>query len=110
MDIDLRPVLDNESCGEATEESRKKCEEKLRTLFEKYGVSEDDGFTVANSILDYIQHAMDDTYDVALKGGAELGEMKGYKSAMDEAKMAAGQMALENIAKMSVGIGIDDNA
>jgi hypothetical protein len=38
-------------------------------------VSEEDGFKVANGIVAYLEHALNDTYDTALEGRAELGEI-----------------------------------
>ena len=75
MKIDLRPVLDQEYWNEDTEETRKNCEDNLKELFAKYNVSEEDGFKVANGIAAYLEHALNDTYDMALEGRAELGEI-----------------------------------
>lgn len=76
MEVDLRPVLDQEYWNDDTEKNRKECEANLKELFAKYNVSEEDGFKVANGIVAYLEHALNDTYDTALEGGAELGEIK----------------------------------
>ena len=76
MKIDLHPVLDWEYWNDDTENTRKNCEAILKELFVKYNVSEEDGFKVANGIVAYLEHALNDTYDTALEGGAELGEIK----------------------------------
>ena len=107
MKIDLRPVLDQEYWNEATEESRLKCEANLKELFAKYDVSEEDGFKVANGIVTYLEHALNDTYDTALEGGAELGEIKGYKNAINEAEEAMARITAGNLVKMSNGIELD---
>ena len=106
MKIDLRPVLDQEYWNEDTEQKRKDCEANLKELFDKYNVSEEDGFKVANGIVAYLEHALNDTYDTAFEGGAELGEMKGYKSAIDEAEEAMVRITASNLVKMSNGIDI----
>lgn len=103
--LDLSPALDMEYCREKTQESRLRCEQNLRELFKKYNVSED-GFKVASSILEYIENLSLDAYDVALTGGAELGELKGYKAAMDEAEEAAAKISAANIMKMRNGVDI----
>ena len=41
-----------------------------------------------------------------LNGGAELGELKGYKIAMDEAEDAAAKITAANIMKISNGVDI----
>ena len=107
MKIDLRPVLDQEYWNEDTEKIRKECEANLKELFAKYNVSEEDGFKVANGITAYLEHALNDTYDTALEGGAELGEIKGYKSAIDEAVEAMARITASNLVKMSNGIDIE---
>lgn len=107
MKIDLRPVLDQEYWNEATEESRLKCESNLRELFAKYNVSEEDGFKVVNGILAYLENALNDTYDTALAGGAELGELKGYKGAIEEAEEAMARITASNLVKISNGIDIE---
>ena len=61
MEIDLSPVLDQEFCRGKTEESCLRCEQNLRELFEKYNVSEEDGFKLANSFLEYIENLSNDT-------------------------------------------------
>ena len=106
MKVDLRPVIDQEYWNEDTEQKRKDCEANLKELFDKYNVSEEDGFKVANGIVAYLEHALNDTYDTALEGGAELGEMKGYKSAIDEAEEAMARITVSNLVKMSNGIDI----
>ncbi|SDZ76671.1 hypothetical protein [Selenomonas ruminantium] len=107
MKIDLRPVLDQEYWNEDTEQKRKDCEANLKELFAKYNVSEEDGFKVANGIVDYLEHALNDTYDTALEGGAELGEMKGYKNAVDEAEEAVARIMVSNLVKIGNGISIE---
>ena len=107
MKVDLRPVLDQEYWNDDTEQTRKDCEANLKELFAKYNVSEEDGFKVANGIVTYLEHALNDTYDTALEGGAELGEIKGYKSAIDEAEEAMARITANNLVKMSNGIDID---
>ncbi len=107
MKIDLRPVLDQEYWNDDTEQTRKDCEINLRELFAKYNVSEEDGFKVANGIVAYLEHALNDTYDTALEGGAELGEMKGYKTAIDEAEEFMARITASNLVKMSNGIDIE---
>ena len=106
MEIDLSPALDQEFCRGKTEESRLRCEQNLSELFEKYNVSEEDGFKLANSFLEYIENLSNDTYDIVLNGGAELGELKGYKIAMDEAENAAAKITAANIMKISNGVDI----
>jgi len=107
MKIDLRPVLDQEYWNEETEQNRKECEKNLRELFAKYNVSEEDGVKVANGIVAYLEHALNDTYDTALEGGAELGEIKGYKNAIHEAEEAMARITAGNLVKMSNGIELD---
>lgn len=107
MKVDLRPVLDQEYWNDDTEKTRKECEANLKELFAKYNVSEEDGFKVANGIVAYLEHALNDTYDTALEGGAELGEMKGYKGAIDEAEEAMARITAANLVKMSNGIDIE---
>ena len=104
--LDLSPALDMEYCREKTQESRFRCEQNLRELFKKYNVSEEDGFKVASSILEYIENLSLDAYDVALTGGAELGELKGYKAALDEAEEVAVKMSAANIMKMRNGVDV----
>ena len=103
LEIDLSPALDHEFCRGKTEESRLRYEQNLRELFKKYNVSEEDGFKLANSFLEYIENLSNDTYDIALNGGAELGELKGDKAAMDEAEDAAAKITVTNIMKISNG-------
>ena len=107
MKIDLRPVLDQEYWNEETEQNRKECEKNLRELFAKYNVSEEDGVKVANGIVAYLEHALNDTYDIALEGGAERGERKGYKNAINEAEEAMARITAGNLVKMSNGIELD---
>ena len=107
MKVDLRPVLDQEYWNDDTEQTRKECESNLKELFAKYNVSEEDGFKVANGIVAYLEHALNDTYDTALEGGAELGEMKGYKGAIEEAEEAMARITASNLVKMSNGIDIE---
>ncbi len=107
MKVDLRPLLDQEYWNEETEKSRLKCEANLKDLFAKYNVSEEDGFKVANGIVAYLEHALNDTYDTALEGGAELGELKGYKGALDEAEEAMARITASSLVKMSNGIDIE---
>ncbi len=107
MKVDLRPVLDQEYWNDDTEKTRKECEANLKELFTKYKVSEEDGFKVANGIVAYLEHALNDTYDTALEGGAELGEMKGYKGAIDEAEEAMARITAANLVKISNGIDIE---
>lgn len=107
MKVNLRPVLDQEYWNEDTEKSRHKCEANLMELFAKYDVSEEDGLKVANGILAYLENALNDTYDTALTGGAELGELKGYKDAIEEAEDAIARITATNLDKMGNGIDID---
>ena len=107
MKIDLRPVLDQEYWNEDTENTRKNCEANLKELFAKYNVSEEDGFKITNGIVTYLEHALNDTYDTALEGGAELGEIKGYKNAINEAEEAMARITAGNLVKMSNGIDIE---
>ena len=107
MEVDLRPVLDQEYWNDDTEKTRKDCEANLKELFTKYNVSEEDGFKVANGIVAYLEHALNDTYDTALEGGAELGEMKGYKTAVDEAEEAVARIMVSNLVKIGNGISIE---
>lgn len=106
-EIDLRPALDQEYWNEDTEQTRKDCEANLKELFAKYNVSEEDGIKVANGIVAYLEHALNDTYDTALEGGAELGEIKGYKNAIIEAEEAMAHITAGNLVKMSNGIDIE---
>lgn len=105
--MDLRPVLDQEYWNEDTEKICLKCEDNLRELFDKYDVSEEDGFKVADGIFAYLGNALNDAYDTALTGGAELGKLKGYKGAIDEAEEAMARITAANLVKMSNGIDID---
>ena len=107
MKIELRPVLDQEFWNEDTEKIRKECEAKLKELFTKYNVSEEDGFKGANGFVAYLEHALNDTYEAALEGGVELGELKGYKSAINEAEEAMARITGGNLVKMSNGIDIE---
>ena len=107
MEVDLRPVLDQEYWNDDTEKTRKDCEANLKELFTKYNVSEEDGFKVANGIVAYLEHVLNDTYDTALEGGAELGEMKGYKTAVDEAEEAVARIMVSNLVKIGNGISIE---
>ena len=107
MNVVLRPVLDQEYWNEDTEQTRKDCEANLNELFAKYNVSEEDAFNVANGIVAYLEHALNDTYDTALEGGAELGEMKGYKNAVDEAEEAVTRIMVSNLVKIGNGISIE---
>ena len=107
MKVDLRPVLDQEYWNEDTENTRKNCEANLKELFAKYNVSEEDGFKVANGIVAYLEHALNDTYDTALEGGAELGEIKGYKNAINEAEEAMARITAGNLVRMSNGVDIE---
>lgn len=107
MKIDLRPVLDQEYWNDDTEKNRVECEANLKELFAKYNVSEEDGIKVANGIVAYLEHALNDTYDAALEGGAELGEIKGYKNAINEAEEAMAHITAGNLVKMSNGIDIE---
>ena len=107
MKVDLRPVIDQEYWNDDTEQSRKECEDNLKELFAKYNVSEEDGFKLANGIVAYLEHALNDTYDTALEGGAELGEIKGYKNAINEAEEAMARITAGNLVKMSNGIELD---
>lgn len=107
MKIDLRPVLDQEYWNKDTEQTREECEANLKELFAKYNVSEEDRFKVSNGIVAYLEHALNDTYDIALEGGAKLGELKGYKSAIDEAEEAMARITASNLVKMSNGLDIE---
>ena len=107
MKVDLRPLLDQEYWNDDTEQTRKDCEANLKELFAKYNVSEEDGFKVANGIVTYLEHALNDTYDTALESGAELGEIKGYKNAINEAEEAMAHITAGNLVKMSNGIDIE---
>ena len=107
MKIDLRPVLDQEYWNEDTEQTRKDCEANLKELFAKHNVSEEDGFKVANGIVAYLEHALNDIYDTALEGGAELGKIKGYKNAINEAEEAMARITAGDLVKMSHGIEIE---
>ena len=107
MKVDLRPVLDQEYWNDDTEQSRKECEDNLKELFAKYNVSEEDGFKLVNGIVAYLEHALNDTYDTALEGGAELGEIKGYKNAINEAEEAMARITAGNLVRMSNGVDIE---
>jgi hypothetical protein len=80
---------------------------RICDIFDKYNVSEEDGFKVANGIVAYLEHALNDTYDTALEGGTELGEIKGYKNAINEAEEAMARITAGNLVKMSNGIELD---
>ena len=62
---------------------------------------------MAYGIVAYLEHALNDTYDTALEGGAELGEIKGYKNAINEAEEAMARITAGNLVKMSNGIELD---
>lgn len=49
-----------------------------------------------------------DCYDIALAGGAELGETKGYRAALDDVHEAAEQVVLTDMVRMSYGLEVKE--
>ena len=62
---------------------------------------------MAYGIVAYLEHALNDTYDTALEGGAKLGEMKGYKGAIDEAEETMARITANNLVEIRNGIDIE---
>ena len=73
-------------------ESRRLSEAMLEEMFEKYGVPEEQQRKLAKALRDYAEGIYGDIYDMAIQAGAELGDIRGYKMAMDEAEDVAAQM------------------
>ena len=92
-DVDIGTVL-TEGLTEGTIEKRRIAEAMLDGMLEKYGVEGEVKDQLVAAIKDYADGIYGDVYDMAIQAGAELGDMRGYRKAMDEAEnVAAGMIA-----------------
>ena len=91
--VDIATVL-TEGLTEGTIEKRRIAEAVLDEVLKKYSVDEEVKDKLLVAIRDYADGIYDDVYDMAIQAGAELGDMRGYRKAMDEAEdVAAGMIA-----------------
>ena len=91
--IDISTTLE-EGISKGTLIKRKLSEDMLGAMFEKYKVSGEEQQKLIEALRDYAEGIYGDVYDMALKAGAELGDIRGYKMAVDEAEdVAAGMIA-----------------
>jgi len=96
--IDIGTVL-TEGLTEKTIDKMKRAEAMLGKMFEKYNLAEDDQRQLTEALQEYAEGIYGDVYDMALKAGAELGDMRGYRMAMAEAEDVAAGMLAEVLAK-----------
>ena len=89
--LDISTSL-KEGLSQGTMESRRLSEVMLEEMFEKYGVPEEQQRKLAKALRDYAEGIYGDIYDIAIQAGAELGDMRGYMKAVDEAEDVAAQM------------------
>lgn len=71
----------------------------LGEMFEKYGVPEEEQCKLLKVLKDYVEGIYGDVYDMAIQAGAELGDMRGYKMAMDEAEDVVTGMIVTTLMK-----------
>ena len=95
ISTDLKEGLSEKTLGH-----KKIAEAILEEIFEKYGVAEDEQRRLVEALSGYAEGIYGDVYDMALKAGAELGDMRGYRMAMDEAEDVAVGMLAEAMAKI----------
>ena len=96
--LDISTSL-KEGLSQGTIESRRLSEAMLEEMFKKYGVPKEQQLKLAKALRDYAEGIYDDVYDMALRAGAELGDIRGYKMAMDEAEDVAAQMIATTLMK-----------
>ena len=96
--IDIGTVL-TEGLTEKTIDKMKRAEAMLGEVFEKYNLAEDDQRQLTEVLQEYAEGIYGDVYDMALKAGAELGDMRGYRKATDEAKEVAAVMIAATMMK-----------
>ena len=96
--LDISTSL-KEGLSQGTMESRRLSEVMLEEMFEKYGVPEEQQRKLVKSLRAYAEGIYGDVYDMAIQAGAELGDIRGYKMAMDEAEDVAAQMIATTLMK-----------
>ena len=96
--VDISTAL-REGLSEKTMKSQKKAEAMLAEMFEKYSVSEDEQRRLVKALSGYADGIYDDVYGMAIQAGAELGDMRGYMKAVDEAEDVAAGMLAEDLMK-----------
>ena len=96
--IDISTTL-SEGLTESTMKAQAAAGELLAKLFKKYGVSAEEKEKLVAAIREYADGIYSDVYDMALDAGAELGDIRGYRQAMDEAEEAAEMLVTAMIKK-----------
>ncbi len=96
--IDISTTL-SEGLTESTMKAQADAGELLAKLFKKYGVSAEEKEKLVAAIREYADGIYSDVYDMALDAGAELGDIRGYRQAMDEAEEAAAEMLVTAMIK-----------
>ena len=94
--VDIKTML-TEGLTENTSELRSVAESLLDDLFRQYDVPEKQRKMVVTSLQEYGNGVYADTYDMALHAGAELGDIRGYKMAMEEAEDIAAEMLVTSM-------------
>ena len=89
--VDIRTAL-SEGLTEKTDKARGEAESLLEELFGQFNVLEKQQKMVTEALQRYVDGVYADVYDVALHAGAELGDIRGYKMAMEEAEDVAAKM------------------
>lgn len=106
MEIDLRTELHDELCSKETDESRRRCESDLQRIFEQYKVFDEDRKVLLKALRGYIEGIATDNYDAGLNAGMELGRIKGYKVAQDDAKEMLCDAMLGTLLCMRLGVNM----
>ena len=96
--IDISLTL-REGLTESTVSAQVAVAELLARLFKKYDVSAEEKGKLVAAIREYADGIYSDVYDMALDAGAELGDIRGYRQAMDEAEEAAAEMLVTAMIK-----------
>lgn len=96
--VDIKTAL-GEGLTEQTGKLRTEAEALLEELFRQYSVSEIQQEKVVAALRAYVDGVHADGYGVGLSAGAELGDIRGYKKAMEEAEDAAAEMIVTAIMK-----------
>ncbi|SDO94522.1 hypothetical protein [Selenomonas ruminantium] len=88
-----------EGLTEQTGKAMAEAEDLLEELFGQYNVPEKKQEKVVAALRAYVDGVHADGYGVGLSAGAELGDIRGYKKAMEEAEDAAAEMIVTAIMK-----------
>lgn len=96
--IDISTTL-SEGLTDGTMNAQAAAEDLLAKLFKKYGASAEEKEKLVAAIREYVDGVYTDIYDMALDAGAELGDIRGYRQAMDKAEEVAAEMLVKAMIK-----------